>query len=62
LTTVVVLIFEWISSTQGCELIIALTHMRFPNDERLAENVDGIDIILGGHDHVYQIKHVRDKL
>lgn len=32
--------------------------MRTPNDIRLAENVDEIDLILGGHDHVYEIQKV----
>ncbi|TFY65463.1 hypothetical protein EVG20_g5580 [Dentipellis fragilis] len=52
-----------------CDMIIALTHARVPNDIRLAkgllaltpsaqkthsiENEHGIDIILGGHDHLY---------
>ena len=44
---------------QGCDYIIALTHMRTPNDIRLAENVDEIDLILGGHDHVYELNKVR---
>ena len=35
-----------------CDLIIALTHMRLPNDEILAEEVPEIDLILGGHDHM----------
>lgn len=41
---------------QGAELIIAVTHQREPNDNKLAEKTpDGlIDIILGGHDHFYQ--------
>ncbi|KAI1322567.1 Metallo-dependent phosphatase [Xylariaceae sp. FL0255] len=39
---------------QGAEIIIAVTHMREPNDNKLAEQTDGlIDIILGGHDHYY---------
>ena len=38
--------------------MIALTHMRNPNDMKLAENVDEIDLILGGHDHVYEVKQV----
>lgn len=39
---------------QGAEIIVALTHMREPNDNKLAEQTDGlIDIILGGHDHYY---------
>jgi len=37
---------------EGCEIVIALTHMRTPNDIKLARNNANIDIILGGHDHV----------
>ncbi|KAK3903498.1 Metallo-dependent phosphatase-like protein [Staphylotrichum tortipilum] len=40
--------------TQGADIIIALTHMREPNDNKLATQLGGeIDIILGGHDHFY---------
>lgn len=46
-------------SFQGCDYVIALTHMRTPNDIRLAENVEEIDLILGGHDHVYEELKVR---
>lgn len=46
---------------QGVDYVIALTHMRTPNDTRLAENVDEIDLILGGHDHVYEVKQVNGK-
>ena len=44
--------------TQGCDLIVALTHMRVPNDVRLAEAVPEIHLILGGHDHHYEEKWV----
>jgi 5'-nucleotidase len=38
----------------GADMIIALTHMREPNDKKLAEETDGLlDLILGGHDHFY---------
>ena len=40
--------------------MIALTHMRTPNDIRLAENVPEVDLILGGHDHVYEKRKVWD--
>jgi 5'-nucleotidase len=33
-------------------MIIALTHMMKYNDVKLAQNVEGIDLILGGHDHL----------
>ena len=52
----------WELRDKGCEYIIALTHMRTPNDIRLAENVDEIDLILGGHDHVYEKKMVSPAL
>lgn len=30
--------------------------MRWRNDENLAKKVLGVDLILGGHDHDYEIK------
>ncbi|KAJ3754516.1 Metallo-dependent phosphatase-like protein [Lentinula raphanica] len=54
-----------------CDIIIALTHSRVPNDIELAKglfalspsaqekqpfaNLQGVDLILGGHDHMYYI-------
>ena len=43
---------------QGAEIVIALTHMRVPNDERLAREAPELDLILGGHDHHYEVKVV----
>ena len=37
-----------------CDFVIALTHMRLPNDRILANSVAEIDLILGGHDHGYE--------
>ena len=38
----------------GCDLVVALTHLRLHNDLRLADMCgDCIDIVLGGHDHDY---------
>ena len=41
--------------TEGCTIIIAVTHQREPNDRKLAEKLDPgtVDLILGGHDHFY---------
>jgi len=39
---------------EGADLVIALTHMRMPNDYLLAHEVPEVDIILGGHDHHYE--------
>jgi len=38
---------------EGCEYIIALTHMRVAHDKKFAKEVPGIDLVLGGHDHEY---------
>lgn len=37
---------------KGCDYIVALTHMRQPDDERLAREAEDVDVVLGGHDHV----------
>ena len=38
--------------SEGCNLIIALTHMMKYNDIKLAKKFPEIDLILGGHDHL----------
>ncbi|MEM9757405.1 MAG: bifunctional metallophosphatase/5'-nucleotidase [Pseudomonadota bacterium] len=38
---------------QGVDIIIALTHVGFPEDLRIAEAVVGLDAIVGGHSHTY---------
>lgn len=40
--------------------MIALTHMRWHNDQRLAQNVPGLDLILGGHDHIYETETINN--
>ena len=42
---------------EGAQIVIAVTHSRGPNDILLAQHVDGIDLILGGHDHDYYLFH-----
>lgn len=41
---------------KGAEIIIAVSHQREPNDNKLAESIpEGlIDLIVGGHDHYYK--------
>lgn len=36
---------------EGAQIIIALTHLGLGADKHLAENVEGIDVIVGGHSH-----------
>jgi len=43
---------------QGCSLIVCLSHLGYryrdaPSDTLLAQEVDGIDLILGGHSHTF---------
>jgi 2',3'-cyclic-nucleotide 2'-phosphodiesterase (5'-nucleotidase family) len=40
---------------EGAEVVIALTHMRVPNDRKLLKEVADIDVVLGGHDHHYEV-------
>lgn len=35
--------------------------MRTPNDVKLAEHCDEIDLILGGHDHVFEVIQINGK-
>ena len=37
---------------EGAELIVALTHLDFPDERELAAEVEGIHLVLGGHDHL----------
>ncbi len=36
---------------KNADIIIALTHLDFRDDEKLLEKVPGIDLVLGGHEH-----------
>lgn len=47
---------------EKCDLVIALTHMRMPNDKRLASKVPGFDLILGGHDHMSAVININDAM
>jgi len=40
---------EWLRPR--CKVLVALTHIGLRSDKRLAEEVPGVDIILGGHSH-----------
>jgi 5'-nucleotidase len=44
---------ETLRNDHACDFIIALTHMRTPQDQNLAHLSDDLDLILGGHDHAY---------
>ena len=37
----------------GATKVIALTHVGIEEDKKIAQEVDGIDIIVGGHSHTY---------
>jgi 5'-nucleotidase len=38
---------------QGARVVIAVTHEDMSDDEKLVRDVPGIDIVIGGHDHLY---------
>lgn len=37
---------------ERCDIVIALTHMRNNADREFPRRVEGVDLVLGGHDHV----------
>jgi 5'-nucleotidase/UDP-sugar diphosphatase len=37
----------------GADLVVAVTHLGSAIDRKIAEGTDGIDLIVGGHDHIY---------
>ncbi len=36
---------------QGADLVVVLSHLGFEEDKKLAKEVEGIDVIVGGHSH-----------
>ena len=38
-------------SVEGANLIVVLSHLGFPQDVKLANSVDGIDVLVSGHTH-----------
>ncbi len=40
-------------AAQGVDKVIALTHMGYTEDQALASQVSGIDVIIGGHSHTF---------
>nr|CAH8864270.1 unnamed protein product [Trichobilharzia regenti] len=50
---------KFLKIQQKCHLVIALTHMRWPNDRLLASSVPEIDLIFGGHDHDYAYEWIQ---
>lgn len=43
---------------QGARVIIAITHQDMPDDINLVKEVDGIDVVIGGHDHIFMQQQV----
>ncbi|MFW6421864.1 MAG: bifunctional metallophosphatase/5'-nucleotidase [Candidatus Bipolaricaulota bacterium] len=46
---------------QGAEVIVALTHSGLEEDRKLAAEVEGIDVVIGGHCHTALHRPVREK-
>lgn len=42
-----------ILQAEGCQLIVALSHLGLAMDRKLAQAIPGIDVILGGHTHQF---------
>ena len=42
----------------GTDVFIAVTHQDMPDDVKLLQQVPPIDIVIGGHDHIYMTRQV----
>lgn len=42
---------ELLRNKENCNIIIVVSHIGFESDKILAKNVNGIDVIVGGHSH-----------
>ena len=47
--------------SRGADVIIALTHQDMPDDEAMVKAVPGIDLVIGGHDHLFMQQQVDGK-
>jgi 5'-nucleotidase len=45
-------------SDTGADLTIAITHEDMPDDVKLLQELPGIDLVIGGHDHLYMAQRV----
>jgi 2',3'-cyclic-nucleotide 2'-phosphodiesterase (5'-nucleotidase family) len=43
---------------EGADVIIAITHQDMPDDVALVKEVEGIDLVIGGHDHIFMQEQV----
>lgn len=41
----------WLRNIEGCDVVVAVTHIGYLSDLNLASRSKGIDIIIGGHSH-----------
>lgn len=55
-------IFFYKEKQKNCDFVFALTHLRLQNDQKLAREVPGLDLILGGHDHIYHHEQINQNL
>ena len=44
----------------GARVVVALTHQDMPDDIDLVKSVPGIDLVIGGHDHLFMQQRVND--
>lgn len=45
------------ATPNDADIVIALTHLAFAQDEQLADTVPGLSLILGGHEHLNMTAH-----
>ena len=53
---------KYLRQSLRCDLVIALTHMRNASDREFPMKVEGVDLVLGGHDHVIMQEFINSTL
>jgi 5'-nucleotidase / UDP-sugar diphosphatase len=43
---------QYLRNVEKCQIVILVSHLGLPTDKIVANTVPGIDLILGGHDHI----------
>lgn len=61
--TTAVRVSKYLKEEKKCDLIFAITHMNNESDEILLEDDNNyIDMVFGGHEHIYYIKRIKEKI
>lgn len=47
---------------QGCEMVFVVSHMANASDEQLLTDENDVDVVFGGHDHIFYVRRLNNKV